>query len=130
MKVLFDAIKAKFNVDNPFKTDMSGRLYFMQAPQKAVFPYCVYVPISNMYEYNFTSDFENIVIQFSVFSTDDSAVNIEKYFTDLKALYDWCTLSVTGYSHVYMRREQSRLLKDDRAFHRAVDYRCYLEKNQ
>jgi len=129
MKVLFDAIKAKFNIDNPLKTDLSGRLYFMQAPQTAVFPYCVYSPISDMYEYNFTADFENIVVQFSIFSTDENAVNIESYFGHLKDLYDWGVLSVTGYTHVYMRREQSRLLKDDRAWHRQVDYRIFLEKN-
>jgi hypothetical protein len=133
MKVLFDAIYAKFTAiqgeaRNSFYTDMGGRMYFMRAVQDAVFPYCVYRMVSNMYEYQFSEDFENITLQFSIFSIDESAVNVEKYFTDLKTLYDWCTLSITGYTHVYMRREQSRLLLDERAWHRAVDYRVFIEK--
>jgi len=129
MKALFDAINDKFKVYNPFYADINGRMYFTQASQKAIFPYCVYSLISDMYEYQFTEEFSNIKIQFSIFDNAESSVNIEKYFEDLKTLYDWCTLSVSGYTSVYMRREQSRLLRDDRAWHRAVDYRCYLEKN-
>ena len=133
MKVLFDAIRSRFlateqGAQTDLYNDLKGQLYFTQASQKATFPYCVYTPISHMYEFQFIENFENIVIQFSIFSLDASAENIEKYFEDLKVLYDWCNLTIDGYRHVYMRRGQSRLLRDDRAWHRITDYRCYIEK--
>ena len=126
MKVLFDAIYAKFiaTPHNDFYTDIGGRMYMTRAIQTAVYPYATYHLISDIPDYIFVNDYENCLIQFSIFDTNE----VEKYFTDLKTLYDWCTLSVTGYNHIYMKRENSRLLHDGVAWCRSVDYRIFLEK--
>lgn len=130
MKALFDAIYAKFiaTPHNDFYTDIGGRFYMTRAIQTATYPYATYHLISDIPDYIFVNDYENCLIQFSIFDTNESAVNVEKYFTDLKTLYDWCTLSVTGYNHIYMKRESSRVFHDGVAWCRSVDYRIYLEK--
>lgn len=136
MKALFDAIYGKFTAvtdeeHNDFYNDLSGRLYFGQAPNSATWPFAVFTLVSNVVEGTFTHDYENCLIQFGIYSTDESVVNVETYFEHCKALYDWCTLSITDYSHVYMRRESTRLFKDDvPAWNRIIEYRCWFEKTR
>ncbi len=133
MKALFDALVTKFTATphNDIYTDMGGKIYLDQAIQSATFPYLVYGLVADNPEYLMALEENGIfLIQFSLFSTDQSATNIESYYTHLKSLYDNCTLSVTGYKFIDMKRIASRIFKDDRpAWCRSVDYRIFLEKS-
>lgn len=132
MKVLASAIVTKFTTApySDFYNDIDGQLYHTIAPQNVSFPYAVFSFIHDMYEYNFKSDFENVLLQFDLFSNSTSPVEIEDMFTHLKTFLDTAALSVTGYTQVYLRREGSRLFweSDTLAFHRIVEYRVFLRK--
>jgi hypothetical protein len=99
-------------VHNAFYNQISGRLYKEVAPQNSLLPYAVYHLISNVPDWNFTNYFENARIQFDLVSKNTSSVEVEDMFTNLKSLYDWCALTVTGNTFLYMRRDLARLTFD------------------
>jgi len=134
VRVLFAAIKTKFDavkVGN-FYADMSGRLYFHEAPQGATYPYCVYQMISDAPEYYFNSErFEDFLIQFAIFDNDQSGYDITGYYESLKTMFDDVVLTVSGYTNVIFERESARLTRDpeDNVWQYSVDYRVMCEKN-
>ncbi len=94
-------------------TDLGGRLYLSEAPQAAAMPYCVYDLVVASPEPFFTFSHETATIQFAIYSDDGSAVNVMTYGKHLKALYDNCSLTVAGYTHIDFNRESSdRLLRN------------------
>lgn len=134
MKVLSKAIVAKFKettggVHNSLYTLVSGQIYKERAKQKATTPYLVY-HITTVPDWNFCSEFERISVQFDIFSLDNSSEEIEDIFEALKTLFDWCSLSIVGYEHVYMKREVSRLIREptDDEWHYVIDYEILMEK--
>lgn len=132
MTELDTAIIAKFKtktgeVFNSLYTSVSGRMYNEKASLDTPQPFIVFHEITDMYEYNFTDDFENIVIQFNIYA--DTVGETNSIFGYLKALYDNCSLTVTGYTHIYMRRERSYRMRLDNYFSRIVEYRILVEKN-
>ena len=133
MKALFDAIYTRFSTTNTFNTSVGGRMYFMEAPQGATFPYAVYFPVSATTDWTFndTIDFEEYLIQFSIFSRDESAIEIANCYEYLKDLYDFCVLSVTGYTHIHMHRELAIMTRDpdEKIWKYNVDYNVLLEEN-
>lgn len=144
MKDLFSAIYTKFTaltggLHNAFYTDISGKLYLGIAPQNSTYPYVVYSLVSDVYSWNFSlnGEFETVLLQFSIYSESASPLEAENIYTDLIALYDWCSLSISGYTHLYMRRENSNLLWDEstftaqrsnKIFIKNVDYKIMVEK--
>ena len=84
---------------------------------------------SDMNEYTFTTNFENVQYRFDLFSTDESMQEIGDMFTYCKALFDWCRLTIDNYTHLYMRREGANLIKDDRpAWQLTVNYMILSEE--
>lgn len=135
MKEVAQGIYTKFTevggggAHNALYTSVAGRMFLQQAPQDTVFPYIVFSFVSGAHEFTFTNRFENVRVQFSIFSTKESAIEVEGIRANLWTLYDLCDLSLTGYSSVYMRRETTILTKDDRpAWNCHTDYRVYVEK--
>lgn len=138
MKELFEAITTKFNnidaQNNPssFYASISGRLYLVNAPEGATLPYAVYSLIANPVDYNFTSVFDNPVIQFSLFAEATGHSEILNMHSYLKDQFDDCQLSVTGYQYGKMERQLDLgLLKDPdhEVFHYPVQYEIWLRKN-
>lgn len=113
---------------NTFYTAIGGRLYLDEAPQGAIFPYCTMHIIAGSYDWQFKETFEDTLIQFSLFDFSPSAVTVENAFTNLKDLFDWCTLSVSGYGFLYMRRGRTSLTRESKIWHRSCDYNCVVEK--
>ena len=111
------------------------RLYKGRAPANATYPYIVYMTISDNPDYTFSEDFEDVVIQFSIFSSTSSSTEAEDIYTDLKTLYDECTMSITGQTLVWMVRQNAILMVEDhttksgtiQAWHYAVDYRIIVK---
>lgn len=131
MKVVFDAIYAKFNTTNSFKTAVSSQFDPHTARQgTAVFPYAVYSMITHIPDRDFSHIREEFTFQISVFSQKKSpieALTIGGYCT---SLFDDCALTVTGYSQLYMVRESERIFRDDEnnVWQWIVDYELTIEK--
>jgi hypothetical protein len=113
MKALTTAIFSKCTSATDLYTDIGGRLYKARAPERAEYPFAVFMVVSDVLDNTFTEDLENVVVQFSLFSLASSSGDVEDMFTHLKTLYDDCTLSPTGYSVLWMKRQQAVLQVED-----------------
>ncbi len=83
---------------------ISNRLYKGQAPAGAEYPYAVFMVVTDTPDHTFSEDFENVIVQFSLFSITSGTTEIENCYTDLKTLYDEKPFTVTGSTLVWMRR--------------------------
>lgn len=134
MKPLFDAIYAQFTGSTGAGTPyvlMEGRLYPVEVPQSSPYPYGVYEMISDVPEYLFnqTGAIEDALIQIDLYDDDNSAVDICNLYSALIDLYDYCDLSITGYTNVFMKREYSYLSKGERLWDYMIQYRVMFQKN-
>ena len=130
MTPLIAGIFSLFSTTNDFKTAISSRMYFEEAPQNVDFPYCVVSIISSEHNWTFSDTFEDVLVQFSIFTQDSSAVNIGTYWGYLISLFDSASLTVSGYSSIFMHRGQSRLMREteDNIWQYVVEYDCEVEK--
>ena len=83
---------------------IADRLYKGQAPAGATYPYAVFLVVTDTPDHDFSNDFEDVIVQFSLFSITSGTTEIENMFTDLKTLYDEVPFSVTGSTLIWMRR--------------------------
>lgn len=129
MKALTTAIYAKAS-GSAFSTAIGGRLYKGRAPDGAVYPYVVYMVISETPDPTFSDDLENVLVQFSIFSSASSSGEAEDIYALLCALYDNCALTITGETMIYMQRQVATPMVEDHVtvsgtlevWHYAVDY--------
>ena len=108
------------------------RMYKGRAPEGAAYPYIVFMMISDTPDKTFNSDYEDVLIQFSLFSSTSGSTEIENMYTDLKTLYDECAMTIAAGANtlIWMRRENATLMIEDhttpsgtvQVFHYAVDY--------
>lgn len=106
MNALFKAIYTYFSL-NPtegFYLDIGGRMYLNVAPQEVTFPYCVYFSVADDSNPDFTDEHEEFEIQFNIFSQNNSALEAGNLLESLKTMFDYCSLSVSGWSHLDFRR--------------------------
>jgi len=132
VKELATALYNKFNDStNEIYIDVNGRFYRQEAPPKTAYPYMVYKFITTIPEEGFETQYEQVRVQFDLFSNKASSSEVETMYIHLKDLYDWCSLTLDGYSCVYMKRVLARTFKDpdtnDWVYN--VDYLVFLEKN-
>lgn len=127
MQVLFQGLWNKYNGNAALKAVVSG-MYFTEAPQGTAYPYIVYHKISGVADYTFTEDMENVIIQFNIYSDSNSSTTINDIYTKLTALYDWCSLTVTGWNSIYMKRELDNLTRDNGVWNYFVQYRLEIQK--
>ena len=132
MKALFDAIYTLFAAGGDFYDDMGGRLYLYEQPQGATYPLCVYTLVSDAPEFYFRSkEWEDIDIQFNIYTKESSADNILDYYEHLKTMFDNAALSVTGWSKVGFTRTLALLLRDpdDGTWQHTTQYTAWLIKS-
>lgn len=129
MNVLLSAIKTKFDGNAALKA-AGKNLYLNDAPQNTSLPYVVMTLISDMPDDTFGEYAENIRVQFSIFSNTRGSYEVGNIFELLKTCFDYCDLTVTGYAHVEMRRDNANLLRDpdDASWNYVVDYRIIIQK--
>ena len=127
MKELFTGIYTKFSNDGDLSGVVTG-MYFTEAIQTAVMPYIVYFEISNVPDWTYTEEMENFLIQFSIYSSDSSSVDILSIFEKLKTCYDWKILTVAGWNSIYMKREFNILSRDNDIWKMDVQYRIEVQK--
>lgn len=134
MKNLLQAIMTKTG-GSTLSSDVGGRIYLDQAPAEADFPYIVFFIVSDTPNYTFKYDHEEVLIQFSIFSTSQGLNEIGTIYADMKALFDDCTLSITSNTLVHFWRQNLTTMIDEietptgtlGVKHWAVDYLIRME---
>lgn len=127
MKTLFLAIYDYYSTSS--LAEQLTDLYNTEAPSTAVFPYGVFSLPSNVRDGTFTEDFEDCLIQFSLYSDESSASKVCDCFELLKTIFDHVDLTVSGYSPISCEREPANLVKVDGVWQYTVTYRIVLQKN-
>lgn len=112
MNYLLQAIWTKIS-GSALSADVGGRVYLDRAGKGAVFPYVVFFIVSGSPEKTFTEHYANTLIQFSLFSTSESAAEITDMYADLKTLFDECSLTITGSSLVWMKEQNLTTMVED-----------------
>ena len=120
-----------------FMTSIGSRLYDTEAPEGAEYPYCVYLIVSDVNEWEFVERFEDVLIQFSIFSTASGSTEIKDIYTKLKTLYDESVFSIDDNTLVWMWRNNLTTMRDSittpkgtaKVRHYAVDYNLLMEKS-
>ena len=127
---LLTGLYTKFNVANTFKTAVGGRMYTRYAPQNTSFPFAVVDIVSGIGEWDFSYDFDDIDIQFNLFSQSTSETEIGTLYSTLRALYDDCALTIAGYTHLFMQYDQyfSLANPDENIRQYTVQYNILLQK--
>ena len=129
MKNLTTAIYGKLS-GSALAAHIGTRMYKGRAPEEAAYPYIVYTIVSDVPNLTFSEDFEDVIIQFSLFSSTSSSTEVEDIYTDLKTLFDECTMSITSETLVWMIRQNTTQMVEDhttrdgliQVWHYAVDY--------
>jgi len=92
-----------------FKSELTGGLYFQQAPQDVLTPYGVfYITGGSRDEIMGTANSAvlEVSIQFNLFDDSDDGGETIALLTDLLCqTYDWQPMFVTGFHHVKMQPE-------------------------
>lgn len=106
MNSLFKAILNRFatTTSSGFYNDISGRLRLNKAKQGEIFPYCVFFSVSDIDDLDFTEEHEDFLIQFNIFSQNNSAVEAGDLLETLKTMFDNCSLTVTDWRHLQFKR--------------------------
>jgi hypothetical protein len=112
---------------NSLHVAIGGRMFNEGAPIGTQSPFISFHEVSDIYEPTFEEDLENILIQFNIYSNTIPELNT--LFGYLKNLYDKCSLTVSGYNYIYMRREQSYKMRVDNYFALISEYRIMIRKN-
>ncbi|PKN20887.1 MAG: hypothetical protein CVU71_03660 [Deltaproteobacteria bacterium HGW-Deltaproteobacteria-6] len=134
MDELIKAIVSKLS-GSALSTDVNGRVYLDRAPDSCEFPYIVFFVVSSVPDWMFTERFEDTMIQFSLFSNSESAVEITTMLKDLKSLFDDCSLTITSDTLVWFRRQNIATMVEDitttagaqAVKHYAVDYEAKVQ---
>jgi len=103
MKNLTTAIYGRLT-GSALSARIANRLFKGQAPPGATYPYAVFMVVTNTPDHDFSNDYENTIVQFSLFSIASGTTEIENLYTDLKTLYDEKSFTVIGSTLIWMRR--------------------------
>jgi len=136
MNSLFSAIYNHFSATtgSGFYNDISGRMRLNKAEQGDSFPYCVYFSVSDLDEVDFSDEREDLLLQFNIFSQNNSALEAGTLLESLKTMFDDCSLTVTGWRHLEFSRGQTYQNNDftqEPYIHGySVEYNVLLEKER
>jgi len=115
MKALEEAIKTKFEAASTL--DSLGTLYFDRAPENTDYPFAVLVPsVSRVVEGFGTGYVQEFSYAFQIFSTDKDA--LQTLQEALHAVFDRCSLTVTGERFMSCQRTMSLTRVDAGALHK------------
>ncbi len=136
MKNLTTAIYSKL-AGSTLETDIGGRLYKGEAPQKTAFPYAIFFVVSNIPEYPGGKTIEQVLLQFSLFSSASSSTEIEDMLTHLRTLYDDVVLTITGNTEIFFIRGNMTTMREEITtpegtvgiWHYAQEYEIQMVKN-
>lgn len=97
MNILRPGIEAKA-LDSAIYNDVGGRFYYLEADTDD-YPRVVFSPVSNVPDNAFAKKGESVLIQFDLYSMKSAGkAEIETMKVDTIALFDDCTLTLTGHT--------------------------------
>lgn len=137
MRELIDAINNKI-ADTTLFWSVGGRVYYDTADTNDL-PYIVYSIVSAVPDRTFSERYTELILQFDLFSALSAGkTEITTMYADLISLLDECSLSITGYTLVWIREtglqtfvEDTSALQDGSSIlnHWAVDFECRISLN-
>lgn len=135
MNNLLAAIMTKC-AGSALSSDVGERIFLDVAPDGTEYPYAVFKIIAGTPQDTFKDTIEDTLIQFSLFSISAGAAEITDMYADLKALFDWQALTITGNTCIWVMRQSLATMFDDITTpagtvglrHWAVDYSMLVEK--
>ena len=127
-------IKTLFDTTNDFSTAMSGGLWFNESKADNDYPYCVYSFLGDkpMFTFGETNpeEGEDISCSFTIYDNSSSAININTYESYLRSLFDWASISVTDYTLMEMRRDNTvPAFKINDIWQTTATYKIKIDKN-
>jgi hypothetical protein len=128
MNNLLTAIYGKTS-GSALSTYVGDRIYLDEVRQDIVLPYVVFFIVSGMPDKTFTEHYTDTMIQFSLFSDDESGTEIQTMYGNLKTLFDECALTITGSTLVWMRESNLTTMVEDGVKHWAIDYELLTSLN-
>ena len=125
------AIYTKSQLTSTFKTSIGGRFYWDKAPQTPTYPFVVAHLIVDDPSHTFSEHFEDVRIQFNIYSKSTSASECGTIYSYLKTLLENPTLTVTDYRCVKIDRLTGHSFWDEikEQYIYVVDYNFLLEKS-
>jgi hypothetical protein len=135
MNALLTGLMSKLT-GSTLSTQVGGRIYLDEALEGDAFPYVVFSIVACTPDDTFKNKLDDILIQFSLFSTSKGATEITTMYNNLIAILDDAPLSVTGFSHIWLIRKNLTTMIEEITTpagteickHWAVDYSIMLEK--
>ena len=126
MKVLFDAIYDKFVTDGKYGLTA---LYNTEADDEAVYPYGVFSLVNNRTDMDgdFEVDDEDCLIQFNLFSADDTSTVINAAYTLLKNAFHKFDLVVADHNTISLIKVNANLLRVEKVWRYNVTFRLQIQ---
>jgi hypothetical protein len=126
---ILSAIYSKMN-SSALSADVGGRIYPDEALPGCEFPYVVFFVVSAVPDNAFGKTGKDVMVQFDLFSKSSGNVEITTMYSDLKALLDEATMTITSNTLVLMWETNLVTMMEDgpaqdgteRIRHWAVDY--------
>ena len=123
-------IWSHYNASVVLKAVLVNGLWDTSAPQDTPYPFGVFQMISDVADYNFSDDFEDVLIQFKLFSdVSGSSIELIGMFNALIKVFDFAVMTVSGHKTVSMVRQTAEKLKIEDVWQYTILYRLLLEKD-
>ena len=127
MKEVDEALVIKYNNDSAIVALTNG-LHNAEAPQGTEYPYIVFSYPSGVPDWTFSSDERELVIQFNIHDNNTSVVNVNLIYKALHDLFDWCTLSITGWNLTYMKEILENRVRVDDKWQYVLQFKIRIQK--
>lgn len=109
-------------------TGLSGRFYFIEAPQKCSDPYAVFSFVANTFSRDTGSKFEEIYFQINLYGETLSALETIEQLTKQKFDDAEDDFTLTDYHCDRIERQLTRSAKYDKLFQLTLQYKLELTK--
>jgi hypothetical protein len=88
-------------------------MFFDEAPEGLEYPYVIFSIISDLPDWFLNGKFEETLMQFSIYSISAGLTEITGILTNLRALYDDCSLSISGETLINFQRGNLMAMTDE-----------------
>lgn len=129
MNALFDAIRAKFVADGKYGlAELHNTEAVFSETNPLVYPYGVFSLISAASELaDFTTDWENCLIQFNLFDDDPSSSDINAAYKALKTAFHKFDLDIDGCETISLVKEVANLIRVEDRWQYNVSFRIIVQ---
>ena len=115
---------------------IADRLYKGRSIESSEYPFVEFAVVDGNPEYTMSENFEDVTIQFDIFSATNSADEVEDIFTALTDLYDNAVLTPTSETGIYMWRSNFNLISEEhtvrvatqQVWHYSIDYNILIQR--